>query len=195
MELFTFNNMIFFILFFIPGFISMKVYHLLIASGNTDFSKSITEVIAFSSINYASLSWLIIIVYKNDVYANHFYLFISISFFIIFIAPILWTILYVRLAKSKFLGKYILSPIKEPWDFFFEKRKSCWVIVNLNSGERIGGVYSDKSYSSAFPNKYQLYLEELWEVDTEGYFIQRKERTNGIIIFGDEIKSLEFYND
>lgn len=194
MEIFTIDKIILFILFFVPGFISMKVYRLLIASGNTDFSHSINEVIAFSSINYAFFSWLIILIYKNDLYVNHLYWFLLACLFIIFIAPILWTILYYSLIRSKFLRKFIVSPFKEPWDFYFERKKSCWILVNLKSGERIGGVYSDKSYSSAFPYKYQLYLEELWEIDADGYFIEPKNRTNGILIFGEDIKSVEFYN-
>ncbi|MFW6275603.1 MAG: hypothetical protein ACOC2M_03110 [bacterium] len=51
------NQLIAFIVFFIPGFISMKVYHLMIASDKINFSNAVGEAIAFSSINYAAFSW------------------------------------------------------------------------------------------------------------------------------------------
>jgi len=193
MEILEINKIVLFIIFFIPGFISMKVYHLMIASEAINFSESIGEVIAFSSINYAALSWLIILVDKFDLLNKHFTLFILSVIFIIFIAPIFWTIIFVWLSKSKKLRKYILSPIKNPWDYYFEKKKSCWVIVNLKNGEKIGGVYSDNSFSSAYPHKEQIYLEELWDIGTNGNFLKKISRTDGIIIIGDEIKSIELY--
>ncbi|MBI9038512.1 MAG: hypothetical protein JEY97_10295 [Bacteroidales bacterium] len=193
MEIFELDKIVLFIIFFIPGFISMKVYHLMIASEKINFSESLGEAIAFSSINYAALSWLIILIDKYDLVNNNFALYILLVIFIIFIAPIIWTIIFVWLSKSKKLRKYILSPIKNPWDYYFEKNKSCWVIVNLKNGERIGGVYSSKSFSSAFPNKEQIYLEQLWEIDTKGNFLRKIDRSDGIIIIDDEIKSVEFY--
>lgn len=192
-DIFTVEKLFLFILFFVPGFISMKVYHLLIASENTKFSESFGEAIGFSSINFASLSWLIILIYKTNFYNTHLFWCLILCTFIIFIAPILWTILFVWIAKSKVLRKYILSPIKNPWDFYFEKRESCWVVINLKDSEKIGGIYSENSFSSAFPHKAQIYLEELWDIDEYGNFLKRKSRTNGIIIFCEDIKSIEFY--
>lgn len=194
-DIFEINKIILFVIFFVPGFISIKVYHLLIASEKTNFSEALSEAIGFSSINFASLSWLIILINRNDFYKNNFVLYCLSGIFIIFIAPILWTCLYVYLAKSKKFRRYILSPIKNPWDFFFEQKKSCWVIINLKNGEKIGGVYSDKSFSSAFPHKEQIYLEELWKLDKEGNFIEKEKRTLGIIILGEEIKTIEFLSN
>ena len=194
MDIFESNKIILFIVFFVPGFISMKVYHLLIACEKTNFSEAISEAIGFSSINFALLSWLIILVNKNNFYNTHFYIYMTSWIFILFIGPILWTIIYVYIAKSKKIRKYIMSPIKNPWDYFFEQKKSCWIIVNLKNGEKIGGVYSDNSFSSAYPHKEQIYLEELWEIDSDGNFLKQKNRTTGIIVLGDDIKSIEFYN-
>lgn len=193
MEIFELNKMLLFIIFFIPGFISMKVFHLMIASEKINFSESLGEAIAFSSINYAALSWLIIIIIKYDLKNEYFILFLILTIFIVFIAPILWTILFVWLSKTKWLRKYILSPIKNPWDYYFEKKKSCWVVVNLKNNEKIGGVYSYNSFSSAYPHKEQIYLEQLWEVDSKDNFIKKVNRTDGIIILGEEIKSIVFY--
>jgi len=194
MEIFEANKILLFIIFFIPGFISMKVYHIMIAIDKVNFSESIVEAVAFSSINYAALSWLIILIYNYDIASNNLFWFIVFVIFIIFIAPIIWTVLFINITKSKLLRKYILNPIKNPWDYFFDLKESCWVIVNLKNGEKIGGVYSEKSFSSAYPRNEQIYLEELWELDENGNFLNKKNRTKGVIIFGDEMKSIEFLN-
>lgn len=193
MEIFEMNNIVLFIIFFIPGFISMKVYNLMIASERLNFSEAISEAIAFSSINYAALSWLIILIIKSELITRQYPLFLILVIFIIFIAPILWTILFVWLSNSRKLRKFILSPIKNSWDYYFARKQSCWIIVNLKNGEKVGGVYSDNSFSSSYPHKEQIYLEELWDIDDNRNFIKKIHRTDGIIILSEEIKSIEFY--
>ena len=44
-----------FLFFFLPGFVSLKVYDSLVPSERRDFSKSIYEVVAYSTLNYALL--------------------------------------------------------------------------------------------------------------------------------------------
>jgi len=100
----------------------------------------------------------------------------------------------VKIAKSKKLRKYIISPLKLPWDAFFEQKKSCWVVIHLKNGEKIGGVYSDNSFTSAYPHKEQIFLQEKWLLDVKGNFKKKQNRTNGVLILGDEIKIIEFYN-
>jgi hypothetical protein len=194
MEIFEVNKIILLIIFFVPGFISMKIYPLLIATDKTNFKDAIMEAVGFSAINFASFSWLIILIHSNDFPKNHFTWYLIFCIFIIFIMPIFWTIIYVKIAKSKKLRKYILNPSKLPWDAYFEQKKSCWVVVNLKNGERIGGVYSDNSFASAYPHKEQIYIQEQWLFDEKGNFKKKRKRTNGVLILGDEIKTIEFYN-
>lgn len=194
MAIFEFDKIILFILFFVPGFISMKVYHLIIASDKIKFSESLSEAIAYSSINYAALSWLILLMYRGDYYENNFLWFVILSVFIIFFAPIGWPALFLSIIRWKWLSKHIISPIKNPWDHFFNKRHSCWIVVNLKSGEKIAGKYCQNSFASSYPHKNQLYLEELWDLNENGAFTNSRKDTKGVIIFGEEIKSIDLYN-
>jgi len=194
MDIWEINKLALFLLFFIPGFISIKVYHLLVASEKINFADAIAEVVGYSSLNFAFFSWVIILIHKNNFSDQHPFWYYLISFVIIFIAPILWTILYVFAGRCKAFRKYLISPVKSAWDFYFDKRKSCWVIINLKTNERIGGVYSSKSFASSYPRKEQIFLEQLWEIDKYGKFVKRIDRTNGVLISLEEIKSIEFYN-
>ncbi len=193
MEILDANKLLLFFIFIIPGFISMKVYRLLIASEKINVTESLIEAFAFSSINYALLSWLILIIFKFEIYLRYFSLFIVLVIFIIFIAPIIWTFLYVKIVRSKILRKFIQNPSSSPWDYFFAQQNSCWVIVNYKDGSKIGGTYSRKSYASYFPHKEQIYLQELWELNDENEFLNKIPRSNGILILGEDIKSIEFY--
>jgi len=193
MDIWEINKLVLFLLFFIPGFISMKVYQLLIASDKIKFSDAIAEAVGYSSLNFAFFSWLIILIHKDNFPETHPFYYYLLSFIIIFITPILWTILYLYISRLKRFKNYLISPIKSAWDYYFDQRKSCWIIINLKTGEKIGGVYGAQSFSSSYPNKEQIYIQELWEVDKDGRFIKKYNRTNGILVSLEETKSVEFY--
>ena len=55
------EKIILFLALFMPGFISIKVYELIVATKHREFSKSILEAIGYSVLNFAVLSWLIIL--------------------------------------------------------------------------------------------------------------------------------------
>jgi hypothetical protein len=193
-ELFQADKLLLFLIFFIPGFISLKVYKLIVASEKIDFANSIFEIVAFSSLNYAFFSWLILIITKADFLANHFGWTIFFTVIILFVSPTLWPFIVTWLLKRRWIKKFLLSPFHSPWDYFFTKRQSCWVIVHFKDGTRIGGVYGQNSYASAYPHDEKLYLEELWEIANERDFVKRIDRTNGVMILNEEIKHIEFYN-
>ena len=193
MENFNLSNVLVFLIFFLPGFISIKVYDLLISTGNRDFSKALFEAIGFSTINFAILSWLI---YLNILYTSwlSYPIFFIISILIVFIAiPVILPFLFLKIIKGNFFSKYIINPILKPWDYVFEKREVSWVIVNLKNGIKIGGKYNGNSYSSSYPANEQIYIEEVWKLDNDYRFIEPIERSNGIIILGDDISSIEFF--
>jgi len=193
MENFTFNNISLFIIFFLPGFISTKVYDLLISTDRRDFSKSLFEVIGFSTINFALLSWLIYLNIVNTFWTTYPILFILSVIIIFFIFPSILPIIYLKIIQTKYFSKFIISSLHKPWDFIFSKRQAFWVIINLKNGIKIGGKYDENSFSSSYPSKEQIYLEEVWKLDSEGVFLGPIERSKGIIILGDDISSIEFF--
>lgn len=183
-----------FLIFFIPGFISIKVYGLLVADKKVDFSKSIYEAIGYSCLNFAAFFWLLNIIHSPGFFDSHtlwYYILFSI---VLFITPMTWPILYCWITKHRFLSKYLIDPIKSPWDKFFSNGKSYWVLVHLKDGRVIGGKYARKSFASSYPRKQEIYLEEVWKLDANKKFVQKIDRTEGIIILRDEIIALEFFN-
>lgn len=194
MNIWELNKLLLFLIFFIPGFISLKIYDLIIPGERRDFSKSLLEVLGYSSLNYAAFSWLIFLIYSRKLYQNHTNWFLLSLVIVLFIAPAAWPFIFVILFdKWKFLSKFIIHPIPKAWDYIFGKRKSFWVIVHLKDGRRIGGKYDTKSFASSYPAEEQIYLEEVWRLDEKGKFIEPIERTKGILILGREISMIEFF--
>jgi hypothetical protein len=87
-DLFTANKLILFLLFFVPGFISIKIYDLLVPGVRRDFSKSAYDAISYSAINYALWSWLIVVMIMYNAYTDHFPWFVAGTIVILVISPI-----------------------------------------------------------------------------------------------------------
>ena len=68
MDIWNADKLALFIVFFVPGFISMKVYDLLVPGETRDASKSLLDAISYSTLNFAALFWLIAILQTGDFY-------------------------------------------------------------------------------------------------------------------------------
>ena len=87
----------------------------------------------------------------------------------------------------------MLKPEVSAWDYIFSSPQSYWVILHLRDGRNIGGVYSTKSFTSSFPYKQDIYLEEIWRLDENNKFADKIERSAGLWIVAEEISSIEFF--
>lgn len=194
MDIWQIDKLSLFLIFFIPGFISMKIYDLLIPNEKRDFSKSIFEVLGYSALNFAALSWLIIIIQSGNFSKDHRLWYLLALIGIICIIPILWPIVLLKFLSWPPIAERIVHPIMKPWDYVFGKKRVYWIIVHLHDGRRIGGKYDTKSFSSSFPSEEQIYLEEVWELDEKGAFKKPIDRSRGIIIIGKDISSVELFD-
>jgi len=193
MDLWDINKLVLFLIFFIPGFISIKVYDLFIPRERRDFSKSLFEVMGYSALNFAALSWLIILIHSDNFYSANKVIYFLFLFIIIFIIPIIWPLVFLKLSSWHPISKRIIHPILKPWDYVFGKRQCYWAIVHLMNGKKIGGRYDKNSFASSYPAEEQIYLEQVWHLDDKGAFIKPVERSGGIIILGKDISCLEFF--
>ncbi len=193
MNPFTSETLRMILLFFVPGFISMKIYDLYFPSARRDFSKSILEAVSFSLFNFAILYWAIVNINTDDFGIQHPILYYIFFFLIVFVAPILWTQLYRKFLSTQFMRNRIIHPVDKPWDYVFGQKQAYWVIAHLKDGRKIGGRYDTRSFASSYPAPEQIYLEEVWYLDETGKFIYKIDRTKGIIISASEFLSIELF--
>ncbi|MBF0284715.1 MAG: hypothetical protein HQL51_09670 [Magnetococcales bacterium] len=173
--------------FFVPGFISISVFDLLIPGEKRDFVKSLPQIVAFSALNYI-LPLALYIAFADWLIEHILY----VAPFVLFIMPASWPAILLKILKWPFFAKRVINPIPSPWDFVFGQGETYWVIVHMQDGKKIGGIYGSRSYSSSYPNEAQVYLEAAWRIDEEGKFHEIK-NTRGIIIFTKNVLAVEFF--
>lgn len=191
MDIWTTKKLPLFLIFVVPGFVSLKVWNLLVPGERRSFDSSLVDIAAYSALNFAVLAWLITPLLKDELDAVASYLAIA-AIFIVF--PAIWPIFWKWLRTRRWVGKHAIHPIARPWDYVFSKREPAWVIVHMNDGAVIGGRYDAASFASSWPAPEQLYLEELWELDANGDFIKVIDRSRGAIILGTDIRAIEFFD-
>ena len=95
--------------------------------------------------------------------------------------------------SMKTYGLFFPHPIAKPWDYIFKQQDPFWVIIELKDGTKVGGLYSENSFSSNAPAEEQIYLEETWKLNENGGFDKKKQSTKGIIVSASEMKHIEFF--
>jgi len=74
MDIWSTDKLTLFLIFFLPGFISMKVYDLMVPSAPREAAKSLHEAISYSALNFGFWSWLIALLFAGDYYQPAFHL-------------------------------------------------------------------------------------------------------------------------
>jgi hypothetical protein len=179
-----------FLLFFVPGFISLKTYDQLVPGETRDFSKCVYDAIAYSALNFGLLFWLFDFILSSPWLPRFWWYCCWATVLVIF--PVLWPILAIVARKHRWIAKFIVNPNPRVWDCVFQKRECYWMIVHLTD-RRIGGVFADKSFASSSPAPPEIYLEQIWKLDSEGRFISPVESTAGVLISGEQIVALELF--
>ena len=195
MDIWNADKLTLFLIFVLPGFISIKIYDLMVPGERRDFSKSLLEAVSYSTLNFAVLFWLIALIQSGGFYRSHFVLY-SLSVAVIMVgAPASWPFLFLGLSTWRPIAKHFVHPIRKPWDYVFGRRESYWIIVHLQNGQRIGGWFGIESFASSDPADEQIYLEEVWILDEAGRFVSPVERSRGIIIVKQQIRAAEFFGE
>lgn len=194
MDVWDANKLVLFIAFVVPGFISLKTYAVLFPGTPKASAQQLIDAVAYSSINYALLLWPIYEVETHSLHASHPSAYVAFYVVVLLVAPVLWVLFLRKLRSTQFLQGVIPHPTGKPWDYVFGQRKRFWIIVTLKGGKRIGGLFDEKSFASSAPNAEQLYLQEAWELNSDGGFERARTDSAGIIIVTTEVVSCELFN-
>ncbi|WP_183075967.1 DUF6338 family protein [Salmonella enterica] len=192
MDILEKGKLFLFVLFIMPGFISMRVYRLFHPSADSDTSKVLIDVVSYSCINFSILLIPIYLIEINNVFISHPVLYYLFYIFVLIIVPVLLPIILLKIRSCEKVKQVLPHPIGRSWDYFFSTRQCCWVLVTLKNGKKYGGYYGGQSFASNSPEPEQIYLEKHWALDDDGDFDHELTDTLGIIILTNEIESVEF---
>jgi len=195
LDIWKLDKLILFIAFVIPGLISVKLYELFYPCAPKDTRQQITDAITYSCVNYALLSWLIILLEIKGIRNSHPILYGLFCLFVLFVMPAILTYAWKLIRETDFMQRRAPHPTGKPWDYVFLKRESYLVKVSLRDGTKLGGKYAEKSFTSSTPAEEQIYLEESWILNEQGGLERPENRTKGILILGSDISYLEFMSD
>ncbi len=183
------------ILFAIPGFISMKVYGLIIPGERADSSKQVLDCVAYSSINYGLVAGIYLLINAiiapcGNTLPPPFSPWILIPS--VFFTPAVWPLLWLKVLKMKVIRSRTISPHATAWDLFFSSKQPGYVLVTMKDGTIVGGWYGPNSGTSTYPNPNQIYLEETWKMDGRK-FVKPRIQTGGIILSATDFVTIEFF--
>ena len=186
MEFLTENSILLIILFVAPGFVSLKIWGLIYPSQKTLISESLVEAIIFSSFNYIATIWMYVLLKDTH--------FVWVYYVCFLLLPFLWPIFLKAILSTKLLKEKTISPIPKSWDYFFFRRKECFMLIHLNNERIIGGLYGAESFASSYPEEEDVYLQEVWKIDEEGRFMERIPGAKGLLVNHDDIEYIELFD-
>lgn len=184
-------------IFLVPGYFIHEIIGTIMPNKNYAENIKFLRYLSYSIINCAIWSWVYMIILNHIGTKTVLYwiLIVIITIFSSIITGIVMGIIRKNeIIRKMFIkmGIQIEHPIPTAWDYkFSEIKEARWIIVRLCNDEKIYGKYSTKSLSSSDTNNYDLYLEEVYTY-VEGQPWKIVERTDGIWINSNEIKSIEF---
>jgi hypothetical protein len=189
------SNVIYFMAFVVPGFISMQVYSQIRPQRRRDLKDSVLEAITFGAINFVLLFFVIRWVVDPTNFQQQPFVVWLVALGIFLVLPSLtpWLLVGVQTALEK--SNLFLAPAPTAWDHYFNQRRSCWIIVHFSEVRRIGGRFSTRSFASSYPDPGHLYIEELWELDEKGGFVRKQPQSCGILLKPTDYQLVEFFED
>jgi hypothetical protein len=179
MEFLKDNNLALLIYFVAPGFISLKVWGLLNSSPKVRLSESLLEAVIYSAFNALVFAGLFGTLY--EIYPALAYAVVLVAF------PVLWPFVFFAFPRIRAI-KNRLAPTA--WDHYFNRHPNCFVLLRLKSGGLVEGFYDKNSFASSFPEKEDLYLEEQWALDEGGVFLEKRKKSDGLLV---DFSEIEFF--
>jgi hypothetical protein len=177
-----------FIVFVLPGLISMSVYRLLMPAHAMEWGHAALQGLFYSSVNFVLLLPLISIVTAEGFATKQPAVYWTGAVFALFIAPVLWPLLLRALFRWHWFASKIQVPYPTAWDYFFDTRHPVFVLIHLNNDRLIGGYLGSNSYAGSFPNDGDIYLEAVYHVDEDGRFGDPIPDTKGLLMRKDQVQ-------
>lgn len=79
------------------------------------------------------------------------------------------------------------------WEQFFLEGEAAMLLVTLGDGRVIGGYFGEESLAGYTAHTPDLFLEERWSLDEDGWFLEPATGNLGVWVKADQIHSFEAY--
>jgi hypothetical protein len=192
MPAFTIEGIQLFILFVVPGLISMSVYRMLMPARSLDWAHAVLQGLFYSSLNFAVLLPLVWWISEPENTFAGFRYWLAWATLLLF-APVVWPLMLRAAFKWRWFASRINVPYPTAWDYFFELRTPVFVLVHLKGDKLLGGYWGPSSYAGSFPNDGDIFLEAVYKVTPEGTFREPIPDTGGVLLRREQYDYIEIF--
>ena len=176
-----------FAFFVLPGAISMYFFNLLVAHKDRLLKDRILEAICFSLLNFAICFWPIQFLFQNGFIEEYQFWAWLLVLATLVVAPAIWPFAAHRILRFAERKKLISPRSRTAWDDFFASHPSgIWVQVVLTDGRVVGGIFGRDSFASSYPEPGHIFIQELWNIDDQGRFVEQEIGSPGILLRPDD---------
>lgn len=165
-----------FVVFALPGFISLQVWSLLVPAADRDLKDIIPDAMAFGVLN-AVVGAPAVLVFATTPVQTY-----ALAVVALVVLPVFWPFAVKEALRRLERAGLILSRARSGWDAAFLRREPFFVIVHLKDGRRLGGYYGYESYAGLHPCSGHIYLETLWSLDEQGRFLAPIPDSRGVVL-------------
>ncbi|MEO2089093.1 MAG: DUF6338 family protein [Gemmataceae bacterium] len=189
------NTVLFILFVVVPGFIAARVYALWCPTQKQEWEKMIPEYIAYSTVNLAVWCWLVLPYLQAPFTAIPAVALWLVLLLVCVVSPAALGYLWY-LVRLKLLIKWfnVDHPTKRGWDYLMGSGRSYLVFIRLKSGKCVGGYYGPNSFSSAYPEEPEIFLETLFTTTDAGRFVAVHPLSAGGVFRQSDWESIEFFN-
>jgi hypothetical protein len=187
--------------FVVPGFVLSSVMSMFAPRKADEPQRALLRFLTFSCWNYAPWSWLIYLQIQAGSLLTNPSQIAATLFLVAFVSPVCLGVACGYVSHKGLLRKAFqrigLNPVHgtpTAWDDrFYRIDRAIIVRVTLKDGSAVTGVFGSKSFASSEPDDRDLYLEEILKVDDGRP--QRLPQRVGMLLRGDQIKCIEFWDE
>jgi hypothetical protein len=114
-----------------------------------------------------------------------------------FLVPVMLALTVVWIRRSDWFRRWLklLTRIDSrwsSWDVAFASLGPFFVRAKLKTGERVGGVFGERSFASAYPESQDVFVEEAWSLDEDGAPEEPLPGSRGLFFRQEDVEVLEF---
>jgi hypothetical protein len=185
---FDWSKLSFFVLFILPGFVSLQIWSLIVPTSDKPLKDSLPEALGFGVLNAVVGGPLVVLLAPKSPGA-----FYSLLVVTLVLLPAAWPFV-AKWCLGK-LAEYnlILNRNRNGWDAVFQRQEQLYVIVHLKDGRQIGGFFGPRSFAGLHPASGHLYLQQLWYLNEAGQFQEPIAESRGLILRPDDYHFIELF--
>ncbi len=184
-----------FFLLFSPGFVTLTVYHAFTAAEPRKIGDVVYEILGYGCLTYAVTSPYLLWFFYNKAHFTNYGVIDTLLIIELIVVPVAFAgFALLRDWLADHGAGIFVHTKKLPWDYVFAKGPCFAAVITLMDGSVIGGLYSEKGFTSHFPYDYQILLDERWELDAANRFVRKIPGSLGVIVLRKDIKTVDMYD-